>query len=55
MVRDVFQISGFVVSDTLGHVIEIVLNQAAPLAPGLVDGLLALLAPEHVAVSLGET
>lgn len=55
MVRDVFQISGFVVSDTLGHIVQIVLNQAAPLARGLVDGLLALLAPEHIAVSLGET
>lgn len=55
MVRDVFHISGFVVFDALGHIVQIVLNQAAPLARGLVDGLLALLASEHVAVSLGET
>ena len=55
MVRDVFHISGFVIGDGLGHIIQIVLNQAAPLAPGLADGLCALLAPAHVGVSLGET
>jgi hypothetical protein len=55
MVRDVFHISGFLVSDALGHLVQIVLNQAAPLAPSLVDSLRELLAPAHVAISLGQT
>src|SRR2546421_10683778 len=55
MVRDVFHVSGFLVSDALGHLIHIVLNQAAPLAPPLVDTLRELLAPAHVAISLGQT
>jgi hypothetical protein len=33
MVRDNFHVSGFHVNDTLGHIVQIVLNQAAPLAP----------------------
>ena len=55
MVRDVFHVSGFLVSDALGHLVQIVLNQAAPLAPPLVDTLRELLAPAHVAISLGQT
>jgi hypothetical protein len=39
MVRDVFHISGFLVTDALGQVVQLVLNQAAPLAPALVDPL----------------
>src|SRR5713226_6918065 len=52
MVRDVFHISGFLLTDALGQVVQIVLNQAAPLAPALVDPLCALLARTHVAVNL---
>ena len=55
MVRDVFHVSGFLVSDALDHLVHIVLNQAAPLAPPLVDSLRELLAPAHVAISLGQT
>jgi hypothetical protein len=55
MVRDIFHISGVVVCNPHGHIVQIVLNQAAPLVQGLIDGLRALLAPAHVAVSLGET
>jgi hypothetical protein len=55
MVRDIFHISGFVVHDGLGHISQIVLNQAAPLAQGVADGLRALLQPAHVAVNLGKT
>jgi hypothetical protein len=55
MVRDVFHVSGFLVSNALGHLVQIVLNQAAPLAPPLVDSLRELLAPAHVAISLGQT
>jgi hypothetical protein len=55
MVRDVFHVSGFLVRDALGHLVQIVLNQAAPLAPSLVDALRELLAPAHVAISLGQT
>ncbi len=55
MVRDVFHVSGFLVFDALGQIVQIVLNQAAPLAPILVESLRALLAPTHVAVTSGET
>ncbi len=54
LVRDVFQISGSVRSTETGQLVEIVLNQAAPLAAGLVAALRALLAPEGIAVNLGE-
>ncbi len=55
MVRDIFHMCGFLVIDALGHVIQIVLNQAAPLASSLVASLRKLLAPAHVAVILGRT
>jgi hypothetical protein len=55
MVRDVFHISGFLVFDALGQLIEIVLNRSAPLAPTLVTVLPQLLTLAHVAIRLGET
>jgi hypothetical protein len=54
MVRDVLQISGRLVVDEMGHLVAIILNQAAPLACGLVAALARLLAPAHIAVNLGE-
>jgi len=39
----------------LDQLVEIVLNQAAPLAPILVTSLQELLAPAHVALNLGQT
>ena len=38
-----------------GRVTQVVLNQAAPLAPALVFPLRQLLAGSHVAVNLGQT
>jgi hypothetical protein len=55
MVRDVFQVSGFLVFDALGQLVHIVLNQAAPLAPILGDALPGLLTAAHVGISLGQT
>ncbi len=55
MVRDVFQVSGLLVFDAMHRLSHIWLNQADPLAQGLAVGLQALLASEHVAVTLGET
>ena len=55
MVRDVFHISGFLLTDACGQVAQIVLNQAAPLASALVHPLRNLLACAHVAVNLGQT
>jgi len=55
MVRDVFHISGFLVFDALGHVVQIILNQAACLARSLVDSLGKLLAPLCIAINLGKT
>jgi len=54
LVRDVFHITGQIELDAHGHVVRIVLNQAAPLVCGLVKALQTLLAPTHVALSLGE-
>ena len=55
MVRDVFHISGFLLTDSLGQVVQIVLNQAAPLASALVHPLRKLLVGAQVAVTLGQT
>ncbi len=55
MVRDVFHISGFLLIDACGQVVQIVLNQAAPLASALVDPLRMLLLCAQVAVNLGQT
>jgi hypothetical protein len=55
MVRDVFQISGFLLTDAQGRIRSLVLNQDAPLAPLLLGSLRALLAPAQVALRLGET
>jgi len=54
MVRDVFHVSGFVVFDHTTKVSQIILNKADPLARRLNLALMTLLAPEHVAVTLGE-
>src|SRR6266576_1182536 len=55
MVRDVFHISGFLLTDAFGQVVQLVLNQAAPLAAALVHPLRELLACAQVAVNLGQT
>ena len=55
MVRDVFHISGFLLTDAFGQVVQLVLNQAAPLASALVHPLRELLACAQVAVNLGQT
>ena len=55
LLRDVFQISGFLVRDAQGRVIRIVLNQRAPLAHGLARSLDVLLRPGQVAVNWGQT
>jgi hypothetical protein len=49
MVRDVFHVNGFLVMDARDQVVQIVLNQAAP----LVDSLHSLLAPAHIPIHLG--
>jgi hypothetical protein len=54
MVRDVFHISGFLRFDALGSVIEIVLNQDARSAHGLIRSLQEWLTPLHIVVILGE-
>ncbi len=55
MVRDIFHISGFLLTDAFGQVAQIVLNQSAPLASALVHPLRKLLVCAHVAVTLGQT
>lgn len=55
LVRDVFQMDGFLIFDQSVDLLQVVLNRADPLANELRTGLASLLAQEHVAVSLGET
>jgi hypothetical protein len=55
MVRDVFHISGFLLTDACGQGVQLVLNQAAPLAPALVDPLRQLVAGAHMAVNSSES
>jgi Transposase DDE domain group 1 len=55
LVRDVFHISGCLHCDPQGRIVQVLLNQAAPLARDLAFALQALLQPAHVAVTLGET
>src|SRR5215210_1236295 len=55
LVRDVGQISGFLVLDAAGHIVQVVLNRAAPLAPGLATAWGVLLADDGIAVCLGQT
>ena len=55
LVRDVFQMDGFLFFDQSIDLLRIVLNRADPLAKELAPGLASLLALEQVAVSLGET
>ncbi len=53
LVRDLFQISGSVVSSETDQIVAVVLNQAAPLAAGLVAALRGEQDPEGIVVSLG--
>lgn len=55
LVRDVFQMDGFLIFDQTLDLLSIVLNRTDPFAKELHFGLAALLARQHVAVSLGET
>lgn len=55
LVRDVFQMDGFLIFDQAVDLLHIVLNRADPLAKELSPGLASLLALEQVAVTLGET
>jgi len=55
LVRDVFQMDGFLIFDQTLDLLQIVLSQADPWAQELSTGLAPLLALEQVAISLGET
>lgn len=55
LVRDVFQMDGFLFFDQSLDLLQIVLNRSDPLAKELSLGLALLLAQEQVAVILGET
>jgi hypothetical protein len=54
LVREVFHIDGGITFDHYAHILQICLNPAAPLAAELCEGLVLVLAREHVALSLGE-
>ena len=55
MVRDVFHVCGFVELGAQNAIKHIVLNDAAVWARRCANSLRALLKPQHVRVSLGET
>src|SRR6266496_430 len=55
LVRDVFQMDGFLIFDQAITLLQIHLNRADPLAKELACGLASLFALEQVALSLGET
>jgi hypothetical protein len=55
MVRDVFHIRGFLLTDTQGHMVQIVLNRHASLLRSFFLPLRQLLAPLHVAIILDKT
>ncbi len=55
LIRDVFQMDGFLIFDQSFDLRLVTLNSADPFAKELSGGLAPLLAQEHVAVSLGET
>jgi hypothetical protein len=55
LVRDVFQMDGFLIFDQTFNLLQIVLSQADPWAKELSAGLAPFLAREQVALSLGET
>ena len=55
IVRDVFHVCGFVEMGAQNTIKRIVLNEAAAWARRSANSLGAMLKPEHVRVSLGET
>ena len=55
LIRDVFQMDGFLIFDQSFDLRHVTLNSADPFAKELSSGLASLLAQEHIAVSLGET
>jgi len=56
LVRDLWHVTGFLSFDpATGHVRRLVLIAASPLAAPLATALRTLLAPAHVAVTLGQT
>lgn len=54
MVRDVFHLSGCLIRNARGRIVEVVLNQQAPLVRGLTRSLDVLLRPSHIAVNWGK-
>jgi hypothetical protein len=55
MVRDIFHLSGFLVHNARGRLMEVVLNQRALLVRGVARSLVVLLRPSHIAVNWGQT
>jgi Transposase DDE domain group 1 len=55
MVRDILHISGRIVRNAQGRIVQIILNQAAPLVRGVARSLDVLLRPTHIAVNWGQT
>lgn len=54
LVRDAFRVHGKLILNRFGQVIHIVLSDSEPLAAKLRPALAHLLAPQHIAVTLGE-
>lgn len=55
MVRDILHISGRLIRNGRGQIVQIVLNQAAPRVQAIIRALEMLLRPLHLVVNWGET
>ena len=55
IVRDVFHLSGFLVRNARGQLVEVVFNQRAPLVRSLARSLDVLLRPSRIAINWGQT
>jgi hypothetical protein len=54
MVRDLFHITGKILLDAQGHILEVTLNEAHPLALPLLHAISPLLARDEMALTLGQ-
>src|SRR6266536_108067 len=54
MVRDVFHMSGFLVRNARGRIVQIILNQRAPLVRSISRSFDVLLGPRHIGINWGQ-
>ncbi|MEN9935973.1 MAG: hypothetical protein RLZZ387_2552 [Chloroflexota bacterium] len=55
LVADIFHLSGFLLHNARGRLVEVVLNQRAPLVRGIARSLDVLLRPSRIAIYWGQS